>query len=288
VGLDFSKKKWWETDEYTEESAIPPQFNGLEIAGPNDLALVKVYENGTTQKGWGLNPPPGDRDGFYPRYMRGEFTPKRALHGYEEGAHGFAFVMRSMRMIVVDIDGKNRGLEFVRELGMLTPTLAETSKSGNGYHLWYATDERWLEDIGFAGVNDSIGIVQGVDIRNTGCVYHWPQQRWNDRRVAAVPGHLWQRLLDKAQRRDLVSKQIQNTIMQGDETEILMLKDDLVTELNKPIKQGLRNTTLFAIGNKMRQAGILDWEKQVMERGDQIGLPIAEVERIVANIARQP
>ena len=286
MGLDFSKKKWWETDAYPRDVAIPPEF--AEHEGPNQVALVKVYSNGTTQKGWGINPPPDSNDGFMPRYLKGDFLPNRALHGYNNGDHGFAFVMRSYRLLVVDIDGKNRGMEFVNELGFLPPTLSEISKSGNGYHLWYIVPETWAEAAGFQGVNDSIGIVQGVDIRDTGCVYHWPQQRWNDRPLADVPDTLWKKLQQKLDRRNTVAAQIENTLQQGDETEILMLKDELVTELNKPIKPGMRNTTLFAIGNKMRQAGIPDWEIQIVNRGTAVGLDGGEIARITNNIARQP
>jgi hypothetical protein len=286
MALDFSKKKWWETDLY--DVANPHLELIEEFAGPKGVALVKAYANGSTQKGWGLNPPAGEETGFMPRYMRGHFLPKRALHGYESGDHAFAFVMRSLRLIVVDIDGKNRGMEFVNELGYLPPTLAETSKSGNGYHLWYLTPEDWDATTGYADVNDSIGIVQGVDIRNTGCIYHWPQQRWNRLRPAPVPQELWKKLQDKLQRRSESAAVIENTLLQGDETEILMMKDALATELAKPIKQGQRNTTLFAIGNKMRQAGMTDWETLVSKRGDQVGLPREETERILANIARQP
>ena len=64
---------------------------------------------------------------------------------------------------------------------MLPPTLAETSKSGDGYHLFYLVDEEWDDEKGYGLLGDRIGIEQGVDIRATGCVYHHPQQRWNDR-----------------------------------------------------------------------------------------------------------
>jgi Bifunctional DNA primase/polymerase, N-terminal len=288
VALDFTKKKWWETDEYSQEAAIPIQFEGQDLFGPKGVALVKAYLDGSTQKGWGLNPPKGETNGFMPRYLRGDFLERRALHRYEGGDGPFAFVMRSARIIVVDIDGKKEGLEHVVELGMLPPTLAETSKSGNGYHLWYITDETWDDKLGFAGVNDSIGIVQGVDIRAVGCIYHHDTQRWNMRALAPVPTGLWQRLKEKQVARAQAQVAIQTVLIQGDDLEIMMLQDSLTDELAKPLKQGSRNTHLFAIGNKMRMAGISGWDEKVRDRALEVGLPADEVERLLANINKQP
>jgi hypothetical protein len=289
VALDFSKKKWWETDVYSQAAPLPWQFDKLDLFGPKEAALVKVYADGSTQKGWGLNPPKGSDEGFMPRYMKGEFLPRRALHRYEEDGEPFAFVMRASRMIVVDIDGKNGGLEFVKELGILPPTLCETSKSGNGYHLWYSTNEDWSETEGFGELPDAIGLVQGVDIRAVGCVYHYDTQRWNDQRLAPVPESLWRRLQEKLQARATVAASIQNVMIQGDETEILMLQDSLIDELAKvKTSAGARNSTLFAIGNKMRMAGVADWETKIHDRALAVGLPADETDRLVANIAKQP
>ena len=288
MGLDFAKKNWWETDVYDQEAALPEQFDGLELFGPNGVALVKAYADGSTQKGWGLNPPKGEKTGFMPRYMKGDFLPRRALHRYEHDNEPFAFVMRSARMIVIDIDGKNRGLEYVVELGILPPTLCETSKSGNGYHLFYVTDEAWDDETGFAEVSDSIGIVQGVDIRNVGCIYHYPQQRWNSRKLAPVPQGVWQRLQEKLAQRQHAAAAIQNTLIQGDELEVMMMQDSLVDELAKPLKSGNRNSYLFAIGNKMRMAGVEKWDTKVYDRAIEVGLPAEEAERLVSNISKQP
>jgi len=290
VALNFAKKSWWETDQYTVADPIPRQIRDLPetFLGPKGLSLVKAYRDGSTQKGWGLNPPKGETAGFMPRYLHGDFLEKRALHRYETEDEPFAFVMRASQLIVIDIDGKNRGLEYVVELGLLPPTLAETSKSGNGYHLWYITPESWDLELGFAEVGDAIGIVQGVDIRNVGCVYHYPQQRWNDRELAPVPEGVWNRLTEKLQQRQQVAASIHNTIIQGDDLEILMMQDALVDELAKPLKPGNRNSYLFAIGNKMRQAQVPDWETKVSDRAAEVGLPAEEIERLVANISKQP
>ena len=85
-------------------------------------------------------------DGFMPRYLRGVFNSRRVVYGYERGKWAYAFVMRSMRLVCVDIDGKNGGLEHAKKLGLLPPTLAETSKSGDGYHLFYLVDEEWDDE----------------------------------------------------------------------------------------------------------------------------------------------
>ena len=288
MGLNFSKKNWWETDTYEDASALPSAFDDETLFGPKGVALVKAYLDGSTQKGWGLNPPKGEEEGFMPRYLRGDFLSRRALHRFEESGSPFAFVMRSTRMIVIDIDGKNRGLEYVVELGLLPPTLAETSKSGNGYHLFYYTDEAWDEKVGFADIADSIGIVQGVDIRNVGCVYHYPQQRWNNRAPAPVPKAVWERLQLKLAQRQQAAAAIADTLIQGDDLEVMMMQDALTDELAKPLKTGNRNSHLFAIGNKMRQAGVTDWEKKVLDRALEVGLPTEEADRLVANISKQP
>ena len=290
MGLDFSKKPWYEMDKYEDSSAVSQKMRELPATflGPKGLALVKAYRTGETQKGWGLNPPKDSTEGFMPRYERGEFLERRALHRFEHDNEPFAFVLRAMRMVAVDIDGKNGGLEFVKELGLLPPTLAETSKSGTGYHLFYSTPESWDPVVGFADVSDSIGIVQGVDIRNVGCIYHYPQQRWNDREVVPVPPGLWNKLTEKLVQRQQAAAQIQSAVEQGDDLEVMMLQDSLVDELNKPLKSGNRNSHLFAIGNKMRQAQVRDWNVKVHARALEVGLPVEEADRLVSNIAKQP
>src|SRR5690606_23509761 len=102
-----------------------------------------AYEGGQTQRGWGLYRRRDERDPadtgdkrepeFMPRYLRGEFLPRRALYAYEKGTSAFAIVMRSVSLVCIDIDGKHGGLEDASELGALPLTLAETSKSGTGF-----------------------------------------------------------------------------------------------------------------------------------------------------------
>jgi hypothetical protein len=280
----MSSKPWWRSDSYNGDAAVPP----LETSwlGPKGLALVKAWPSGVTDKGWGLLPPKGETDGFMPRYIRGEFNERRVLHGYHKGLWAFAFIMRSMRLVCIDIDGKNGGLEHASKLGMLPPTLAETSKSGDGYHLFYLVDEEWDEQKGFAKLGDRIGIVQGVDVRATGCVYHHDTQRWNNRMVAPLPVHLYEVLTHREEKIAAQTARIAAVLDSQDEMEILMMQSEFESDLAKPIPAGKRNTTLFAIGSQMAEAEVENWADKVLARADEVGLPQDEAQKIVDNIAR--
>jgi hypothetical protein len=225
-------------------------------------------------------------DGFMPRYQRGEFNARRVLYGYEQDRWTFAIVMRSVRLVCIDIDGKNGGLEHAKRLGMLPPTLAETSKSGDGYHLFYRVDEEWDDVKGYGLLADRIGIEQGVDIRATGCVYHHKQQRWNGRNLASLPDHLLELLLHREQKVAAVTKRIETVLANHDDMEILMLHDEIVSDLAKPIPTGKRNVTLFALGNQMKQAQIPDWELKLGDRAGDVGLDQAETEKLIENISK--
>lgn len=287
---------WWMDETYEDaERGLPEEFALNTYPGDPLLspALVKVYEQDDgdplTQKGWGLLGPKDKEtgvrgEGFMPRYLRGEFLPGRALARYLRYDEPFAIVMRSVSMICVDIDGKNGGLEHANELGLTIPTLAETSKSGNGYHLFYRVPDTWDQEKGFNLYADAIGIVQGVDIRGGGCVYHYPSQRWNSRPLADIPPFLAQKLTQREQRRTSVAAKIVAITNTTDETERIMLHDELLTELKKPILAGRRNQTLFAIGSQMKLADVPGWDQAVLERANQIGLDNAEADKIVSNI----
>lgn len=278
-----SSKPWWMTEDYSVDLTVPSVFD--QHVGPKGLALVKAWPDGRTQKGWGLNPPKGETDGFMPRYNRGEFNDRRVLYGYARGRWAFAFIMRSLRLVCVDIDGKNGGFVGARKLGPLPKTLAETSKSGNGYHLFYSVDEEWDEDKGYALLADRIGIEDGVDIRATGCVYHHETQMWNGRGIAPLPDYLKEMLLHREQKVSAAYQHIDAVLSSGDDMEVLMMHDQLTDELKKPIPSGKRNITLFAIGNKMRQAEVPGWQDLVRERAEDVGLPVDEIEKLVANIS---
>lgn len=272
-----SPQPWWMTESYDEGHAVPIEFN--QMSGPHDVALVRAFPDGRTDSGWG-------DETFMAKYVKGDFNPRRALYGYKKGQNAFAFIMRSVRLVCVDIDGKNGGLEHAKKLGALPPTMAETSKSGNGYHLFYKVDMEWDDQLGFGEIHDRIGIEQGVDIRATGCVYHHDTQRWNDRAPAPLPKHLHQLLVAKQQERQHRAAYVTSVINSQDETEILLMRDQLMTDLAKPIADGKRNNTLFAIGQQMKQALIEGWEEAIEARAKAVGLDDDEADKLVANITR--
>lgn len=283
--MQHSSPQWWTSDSYDVAEAMPPQFNH-DWAGPKGVALVRAWPDGRTDKGWGLNPPADGSDGFMPRYLRGEFNERRVLYGYERGRWSFAFVMRSLRLVAIDIDGKNGGVEHAKRLGILPPTLAETSKSGNGFHLFYLVDEEWDEHKGYAALSDRIGIEQGVDFRATGCVYHHPQQRWNHRFPTFLPDYLFELLNSREQKLTAATERIVKVLANNDDTEVLMLHDEILSQLARPIQPGKRNQTLFAIGSQMREAQVPEWELRLTERALAVGLPQDEADKLVANINR--
>lgn len=281
-------KPWWQTDaEYVSDEPVPDVFNRL--AGPQGVALVRAWPDGRTDPGWGLVGGMymgAQREGFAPRYARGEFNGRRVLHGFIKGKWAFAFVMRSVKIVCIDIDGKNGGLEHAKRLGALPLTLAETSKSGTGYHLFYEVDEEWDDLTGFGLFADRIGLEQGVDIRATGCVYHHPQQRWNGRKLAKLPQHLYEQLKHREDKILATSARIRKVLTSEDEMEIIMMHDELLTDLAKPIAPGKRNNTLFAIGQQMQEAQVPDWETLLVDRATQVGLDSGETDKLVANIKR--
>ena len=277
--MDFNRTPWWKTDAYPDDSPTGPlDLERADLWGPKGAAMIQLWPDGTTAKGWG-------RDTFMALYKSNAFLPKRILFGYEKQKWNYSWIMRGSRIVCVDIDGKNGGFEHASELGFLPPTAAEVSKSGNGYHLFYLTDDVWHPDDGFGQFRDHIGIVGGVDIRGTGCVYHHPQQRWNERPLAQIPQFLSERLQEKAR----LQQQAENTIIKKlalEPEEVAIMHDELITELNKPIASGKRNVSLFAIGQKMKLAQVPDWETLLADRAVQIGLDEDEADKIVANVKR--
>lgn len=275
---------WWMTDEYLSATPIPAEFE--QHAGPHGIALVKAWQDGRTSRGWGLKPTEKS-PGFMKSYESNTFRSDIVTFGYESGRWSFAFVMRSLRMVCIDIDGKNGGLVEARKLGMLPYTLAETSKSGDGFHLFYLTsDDQWDSETGFAMFNDRIALEQGVDLRSVGCVYHYKQQRWNNRALAELPQHLKDRLNRDKQRSSGTTDEIIKILDTGDPTEVAMMHDTMITDLNKQIPAGRRNTTLFAIGSQMMQAQIPGWPRLVHDRALALGLDIEEADKLLHNIKK--
>ena len=281
------KIPWWQRDSYNLNMSHPDEFFEL-ATGPRGQATVSVNKNGTTQPGWGLlgkKHDDGTRDnGFMPRYMRGEFDHRKTRWQFINKGLPFAFIMRSLPVLAVDIDGKNDGFAGAQALGVLPETLAETSKSGNGYHLFYGMADIWDVDLGFAALDDHIGIAQGVDIRVTGCVFHYETQRWNGRSIAPIPSQLEQLLQQKKQSR-MTNQAILTNLKEMDDVDKLVAHHTLLADLAQPILAGRRNNTLFAIGSKMKAAAIPDWEDKIRERANQLNLDWEEADKLVSNIA---
>lgn len=270
---------WFQSEKYLDDSIIP-DWLGQATYGPNGIATVKVYDDGRTSKGWGA-------EQFMENYRANRFNEQIAKIGALTGRWNFAFVMRSMSAVCIDIDGKNNGFENVGKLGMLLPTLAETSKSGNGYHLFYATPWDWWDsDKGFAGLRDRVGLYPGIDIRAVGCVYHYPGQQWNDRPLADLPDYLWTKWTSQEETALAEAEVIRNVLANGDDDEVLVMQDALATDLAKPIPAGRRNTTLFAIAAKMKAAHYPDWEELIYKRAKALGLDSDEASKIVGNVTK--
>ena len=265
-------------EEYDSDIACPVEFT--ERGGPNGPALVRAWADGKTDPGWG-------NDRFMPYYEQDKFRARQILKGFGLGQWNFAFVMRSVSIVCIDIDGKNGGLEHAGKLGLLPHTLAETSRSGEGYHLFYSTEEdEWDEAKGFALFKDRINLVQGVDFRATGCVYHWRQQRWNNKPIVPLPKHLADRLRVHEQKATAQVESTMKILNEGDAMDVVLMQDALVTDLGKPIPAGRRNATLFAIGQQMQQAGVPGWDVLLRDRAIAVGLDTAEAAKLLRNIVK--
>jgi len=269
---------WWMSETYNNDWAVPSEL--VKYSGPKGVAIVRAWQDGKTSKGWGETT-------FMDLYMKGRFGGRPVIPGYEQGRWALAYVMRSMRLVCIDIDGKNGGFDGVKQLGMLPYTLAETSKSGNGYHLFYSIpDDIWNLDTGYAQLPDRIGLQQGVDLRAVGCVYHYPQQRWNDRPIMPLPSYLHQQLLARKASSASAVDEIIKLLDAGDPLEVAMMQDQLIADLNKPIPAGRRNTSLFAIGSQMFLGQVPGWKQLVHDRALALGLDLDEADKLISNIEK--
>ena len=281
--IQLPKLPWWRTDTYEDDSPAGGLLDDMSNWGPKGAAVVRLYEKGDkiiTDPGWGS-------ETFMKKYNRNDFNHRRLLHQYYEKLPSFAWIMRSSKMICVDIDGKNGGFDHAVELGFLPHTLAEVSQSGNGYHLFYLVPGlEWDNELGFEGLRDVIGLVTGVDIRATGCVYHKPSQRWNNRPIAQAPESLVQKLTARRMRQTAAVSQIEKTLETQDKEMIAIMHDELLEELKKPIPAGRRNQTLFALGSQLYLADVPDWENLIEQKALDIGLDYEEIEKLSVNITR--
>lgn len=278
--MKHSSQPWWTNSEYEGDSLAwwPPEFKTL--SGPKGMAYTPLYSNGLPRRGWGLNPPKDhpDEPGFMHRYLQGEFSGINVRQP-------FAMIMRATQLVCIDIDGKNGGIEEAKKL-VLPPTLAQISKSENGYHLFYIVPQIWDDETGFSLLGDRIGMVQGVDFRGVGCVFHYPNQRWNARPAVDLPKHIFEMVQSRQQMVRANQARIASVLEDNDPLEVLMLQDELVGELAKPIPSGKRNNTLFAIGSQMMQANVDDWQTKVYDRAIEVGLTHDETDKLVNNISK--
>lgn len=269
---------WWMSETYSNDWAVPSEL--VKYSGPKGVAIVRAWQDGKTSKGWGETT-------FMDLYMKGRFGGRPVIPGYEQGRWALAYVMRSLRLVCIDIDGKNGGFDGVKQLGMLPYTLSETSKSGNGYHLFYSIpDDVWNQDKGYAQLPDRIALQQGVDLRSVGCVYHYPQQRWNGREIVPLPTYMHQQLQARKTSSASAVDEIIKLLDAGDPTEVAMMQDKLIRDLNKPIPAGRRNTSLFAIGSQMYLGRVPGWKQLVHNRAVALGLDIDEADKLISNIEK--
>jgi len=264
--------QWFEDKtQYNITEALPDQI----LKDPK-LALVRVYDSGKTQPGWGAKE-------FMLNYERKKFFPELALKKYHKYGEPFALVMRSLPLVCVDIDGKNGGELSARAM-FLPPTLGEVSRSGNGYHLFYRvpyTD--WNDERGYAEFPDIVGLVPGVDIKGTGLVFHYATQRWNDKDIELLPPTLMS-LIGQVRDIKMASRLSREGTQNLDEDELVVVHDMLKTELHGKIEQGSRNHKLYAIGARMQAAGYPGWSIEVFDRGLELGLEANELRELIRNV----
>ena len=264
---------WYEDIQQYEYAKLPD-----EIAKYPKLAVVKVYPSGKTQPGWGAKE-------FVENNERGLFDPQTNIAFAERNSFAYAIVMRSLPMVCVDIDGKNDGVRTARLL-QLPRTLAERSKSGNGFHLFYRLPYATKTgDRGFAEIPDIVGLIPGVDIKGTGLVFHYPHQRWNNHPVLTIPPSLHD-LLSNARDIKRTARVSRVGAANLDPDELVIVHDELKAKLMKSIPHGTRNRKLYAIGAEMMTVNYPHWDIVLFERGLELGLEADEITEIINNIEK--
>lgn len=277
----FNQDPWWKTDNYDDDTATGPLgLNDESLWGPKGPAMVQLFKTGKTSRNWGV-------ETFMDSYNKYHFGSRAILAAYSRNHSDYAWVMRGSVMVVIDIDGKNGGFDGVAKLGLLPPTTAEISMSGNGNHLFYLTEDTWEPTReGFGMYADVIGLAPGVDFRGTGCVYHKHGQKWNGRQPALLPKAVQVMLEEHAMRKTSAVAKIKSIVATQDDDEILIMHEELKVELAKDIPQGKRNNSLFALGTKMKLADVDDWEALIEARAVEVGLDGTEIDKLLRNIER--
>lgn len=258
-------------DNETQFYALTPWWQLTAEAGPMGTAVVRIYDE-KTQPGWG-------RPRFMGNYMRGFFSSGKIPEGKP-----YALVMRSLRLLCVDIDGKNDGYKKAAELN-LPPTLAETSKSDNGHHLFYRYPDVWDDTDGFAGQPDRIGMWPGIDIKATGVVYHHLHQRWNNEAIVDLPADTLD-LLVKRNQRDALLRVTPTQARDMDDEDLKFKRDMLLIELSKHRTDG-RDTSLWRIGASLLNLGVDEvyMSEKILAAGLKWGVPEETITgKIIPNI----
>jgi len=216
-------------------------------------------------------------------WAKERFKPERSLNRYYDQGLPFGIVMRSIPYLCCDIDGKNGGIQTSRILA-LPRTLAERSKSGNGFHIFYRIPESvWDPAVGYAEFPDVNGLLPGIDIRATGIVYHYPTQWWNTEEIAPLPMNLRKLLEQRVQTQRAIEAR-KEEVNSMDPVDLAMAQADVLDRLAGPIDKGRRNTALFAIGCELRRLQVQDWQDKLIVRGEEIGLSRTEVSVIVRHV----
>jgi len=264
--------RWFEDrSQYTESTPIPKQIDY------DKLSLIRVFESGKTQPGWGAQE-------FMQNYLNNAFDPQHAIRYFEKYHQPFAIVMRSVPLVCIDIDGKNGGIQTAKSLD-LPPTLAETSKSGNGFHLFYRVPYSNWGSYGFSEYPDIIGLLPGIDVKGTGVVFHYPTQQWNTLDVGMLPPTLMEHI---GTVRDVrrAARVTATGVQDMSEDDLVVLWADLLKDLGKKIEVGNRNERLYALGARLFASGYQDWARKVFDRGIELGLSPEELNGVLENIEK--
>jgi hypothetical protein len=262
--------EWYQDSEQYERPWLP-KAQLEEHAGPNGVAVVKVFGE-KTQPGWG-------HERFMRNYVRNFFAPEKIDSG-----EPFAIVMRSLALLVIDIDGKNDGYKEASKLE-LPETMAEISKSGNGHHLFYAYPDEWHEIEGFAQQPDRVGMWPGIDVKSTGVVYHHPHQLWNWLPPVPLPDSVIE-LLAKRNERDAQLRVTPQQAAEMTDEDLKFKRDMLLIELGQPRTDG-RDTSLWRIGASLLNLGVDEpyMAEKILQAGLRWGVDEAVINgKIIPNI----
>jgi hypothetical protein len=277
--LQQIKTHWFECDDYTAGRYSPLLKEGIEVIACNQTNGIPV------EKGFGVND-----------WKPGKFkATKEKVVGKDH-----ALLMKSINVLCVDIDGKNGGMDNLHKLGYLPPTLAEISRSGTGYHLYYSlTDaQNSTFSMDFAGKS---ALATGVDIKTQGLVFQAvatsKHQMYNARQLSLIPDSL-ANLVElntiKKQKARVFFKSPQGLkelekkrqAQPKDEWDWSSLGTPCSGYCLSPIPQGMRNDSLYTFGLAKMANGETDWEKHMGHAARKSNIPNDELGVLVGQVKR--